>query len=85
MDVIHRVQPLIIELERMTNSCLIVTHRVVMRILLGYLLDWDRNQMPHMRVPMHTVYELRPKPYGTEVKKWSYLEETNEFVLSEEA
>jgi broad specificity phosphatase PhoE len=36
---------MIIELERMTQSCLIVTHRVVMRILLGYLLDWTHDEM----------------------------------------
>jgi broad specificity phosphatase PhoE len=44
-DVIHRLQSMIIELERMTQSCLIVTHRVVMRILLGYLLDWTHDEM----------------------------------------
>ncbi|KAL9548376.1 hypothetical protein PS6_006638 [Mucor atramentarius] len=80
IDVIHRLQPMIVELERMTQSCLIITHRVVMRILLGYLLDWTREEMPHMMVPIHTVYELRPKPYGTELKKWQYIEETDSFV-----
>ncbi|KAG2231616.1 6-phosphofructo-2-kinase-domain-containing protein [Thamnidium elegans] len=80
IDVIHRLQPMIVELERMTQSCLIITHRVVMRILLGYLLDWTREEMPHMMVPIHTVYELRPKPYGTELKKWQYIEETDSFI-----
>lgn len=54
MDVIHRLQPMIIELERMSQSCLIITHRVVLRILLGYLLEWSQTQMPHMLVPIHT-------------------------------
>lgn len=27
-----------------------------------------------------SVYELRPKPYGTELKKWQYVEETDSFV-----
>ncbi|KAI8991750.1 6-phosphofructo-2-kinase-domain-containing protein [Mycotypha africana] len=80
IDVIHRLQSMIVELERMTQSCLIITHRVVMRILLGYLLDWTREEMPHMMVPIHTVYELRPKPYGTELKKWQYIEETDCFI-----
>lgn len=44
---------MIIELERMSQSCLIITHNVVMRILLGYLLDWPREHMPHMNIPMH--------------------------------
>ncbi|ORX43173.1 bifunctional 6-phosphofructo-2-kinase/fructose-2,6-bisphosphate 2-phosphatase [Hesseltinella vesiculosa] len=79
IDVIHRLQPLIIELERMTQSCLIITHRVVLRIILGYLLDWSREEMPHMLVPIHTVYEYRPKPYGSELKKWRYVEEKDTF------
>ncbi|KAI8076623.1 6-phosphofructo-2-kinase-domain-containing protein [Gilbertella persicaria] len=54
IDVIHRLQSMIIELERMNQSCLIVTHRVVLRILLGYLLEWSQTQMPHMLVPIHT-------------------------------
>ncbi|KAL0079434.1 6-phosphofructo-2-kinase-domain-containing protein [Phycomyces blakesleeanus] len=80
IDVIHRLQSMIIELERMTQSCLIVTHRVVMRIILGYMLDWSQKEMPHMLVPIHTVYELRPKPYGTELKKWQYIESVDSFV-----
>ncbi|KAF7721841.1 hypothetical protein EC973_004077 [Apophysomyces ossiformis] len=79
IDVIHRLQSMIIELERMTQSCLIITHRVVMRILLGYMLDWHRTEMPHMMVPIHTVYEIRPMPYGTELKKWRYIEDTDTF------
>ncbi|KAI8071279.1 6-phosphofructo-2-kinase-domain-containing protein [Gongronella butleri] len=79
IDVIHRLQPLIIELERMTQSCLIITHRVALRIILGYMLDWSREEMPHMLVPLHTVYEYRPKPYGSELKKWRYNEEKDDF------
>ncbi|GAN11364.1 6-phosphofructo-2-kinase [Mucor ambiguus] len=86
LDVIHRLQSMIIELERMNQSCLIVTHRVVLRILLGYLLEWSQTQMPHMLVPIHTVYELRPKPYGVELTSWCYDEEADDFKeLKEDA
>ncbi|KAG2204588.1 hypothetical protein INT47_012647 [Mucor saturninus] len=84
LDVIHRLQSMIIELERMNQSCLIVTHRVVLRILLGYLLEWSQTQMPHMLVPIHTVYELRPKPYGVELTNWTWDEETDTFVVLKE-
>ncbi|KAI8373916.1 6-phosphofructo-2-kinase-domain-containing protein [Blakeslea trispora] len=79
IDVIHRLQSMIIELERMSQSCLIVTHRVVLRILLGYLLEWSQTEMPHMLVPIHTVYEVRPKPYGVELTSWCYDEATDSF------
>ncbi|KAI9359037.1 6-phosphofructo-2-kinase-domain-containing protein [Pilaira anomala] len=84
IDVIHRLQSMIIELERMNQSCLIVTHRVVLRILLGYLLEWSQTQMPHMLVPIHTVYELRPKPYGVELTSWTWDEETDSFTVLNE-
>ncbi|KAI8997407.1 6-phosphofructo-2-kinase-domain-containing protein [Pilobolus umbonatus] len=84
LDVIHRLQSMIIELERMSQSCLIITHRVVLRILLGYLLEWSQTQMPHMLVPIHTVYELRPKPYGVELTSWSYDEEADDFKTMNE-
>ena len=64
LDVIHRVNPLIVELERMTDNILIVTHQVVLRIILAYFLDVDKESVPNMPVPLHTVYCLEPKPYG---------------------
>ncbi|KAL1925299.1 uncharacterized protein VTP21DRAFT_182 [Calcarisporiella thermophila] len=79
LDVIHRLQPLIIELERMTSSCLIVTHRVVMRILLAYLLDWHYLDMPNMHVPLHTIYCLEPREYGTVLKRFQYNSDTDWF------
>ncbi|CDS04188.1 hypothetical protein LRAMOSA07143 [Lichtheimia ramosa] len=79
LDVIHRTQPMIVELERMRESCLIITHRVVMRILLGYLMDKTQQEMPHMDIPMHTLFEVRPKPYGNELRIWKYDQEEDTF------
>ncbi|KAI8641517.1 6-phosphofructo-2-kinase-domain-containing protein [Parasitella parasitica] len=79
IDVIHRLQSMIIELERMSQSCLIITHRVVLRILLSYLLEWSQTDTPHMLVPIHTVYELRPKPYGVELTTWCYDDDADDF------
>ncbi|KAF9344022.1 hypothetical protein BGX26_004903, partial [Mortierella sp. AD094] len=75
LDVIQRLNPLIIELERMTSDLLIVTHRVVLRILLGYLMDIDRSKMPEMEVHLHTLYCVEPKPHGTVVRKFRWVEE----------
>ncbi|KAG0220493.1 6-phosphofructo-2-kinase-domain-containing protein [Mortierella sp. GBAus27b] len=80
LDVIQRVNPLIIELERMTSDLLIVTHRVVLRILLGYLMDIDRSRMPDMEVQLHTLYCVEPKPHGTVVRKFRWVEELDWFV-----
>ncbi|KAF9100874.1 hypothetical protein BGX29_006201, partial [Mortierella sp. GBA35] len=80
LDVIQRLNPLIIELERMTSDLLIVTHRVVLRILLGYLMDIDRSKMPEMDVHLHTLYCVEPKPHGTAVKEYRWDEELDWFV-----
>ncbi|KAF9427632.1 hypothetical protein BGZ94_004514 [Podila epigama] len=84
MDVIQRLNPLIIELERMTSDLIIVTHRVVMRILLGYLMDIDRHQMPEMEVRLHTLYCVEPKPHGTVVKKYRWSEQEDWFFEEKE-
>ncbi|KAF9193332.1 hypothetical protein BGZ51_003606 [Haplosporangium sp. Z 767] len=80
LDVIQRLNPLIIEIERMTSDLLIVTHRVVLRILLGYLMDIDRSRMPDMDVHLHTLYCVEPKPHGTVVRKFRWVEEQDWFV-----
>ena len=64
LDVIRRVNPLIIELERMSDNILVVTHQVVLRILLAYFLDVEKEKVPNMDVPLHTLYCLQPKAYG---------------------
>ncbi|CAG8433783.1 11365_t:CDS:10 [Diversispora eburnea] len=79
LDVIHRINPLIIELERMTDNILIVTHRVVLRIVLAYFSDVEKEKIPHMDVPLHTVYCLQPKAYGTELLKWVWDENEDLF------
>eukprot|EP00834_Sanchytrium_tribonematis_P002779 NODE_93_length_21530_cov_0.700387.p6 type:complete len:400 gc:universal NODE_93_length_21530_cov_0.700387:2190-991(-) len=40
LDVIERLRPVIIELERMQSDCLIVTHNAVMRTILSYFLGY---------------------------------------------
>ncbi|KAF9978316.1 hypothetical protein BGZ73_002907 [Actinomortierella ambigua] len=79
VDVIQRLNPLIVELERIKSSLLIVTHRVVLRILLSYLMDIDRGQMPEMEVQLHTVYRVEPRPHGTILKVFRWDEDRDWF------
>lgn len=79
MDVINRLRPVITELERIEESALIVTHRVVARALLGYFMNLDINIISNLDVPLHCVYCLEPKPYGITWSLWEYNDETNSF------
>ena len=67
-DVIGRLDPLILELERQQNPVLIVSHNAVIRVLLGYLADVKRDDVPHTEIPLHSLIALTPRAYGCEVQ-----------------
>lgn len=68
-DVIHRLGPVIIELERMSQSCLIISHLAVQRCIFAYFASTPMEEIPHLDMAIHTLYELCPSPHGTQVKK----------------
>ena len=61
---IERLQPMIVELERMESDVLVVTHQVVTRTLLSYFLGINLKDMTTLSVPLHTLFCLQPRPYG---------------------
>ncbi|KAI9342197.1 6-phosphofructo-2-kinase-domain-containing protein [Zopfochytrium polystomum] len=69
LDVIDRLRPVIVELERMESNILIVTHRVVMRTLLAYFCGLRLDAMPSLPVPLHSLYKVEPTPYGADVTR----------------
>jgi len=69
-DLVTRLEPVIMELERQHNV-LAVCHQAVMRCLLSYFLDTPAAQMPYLKVPLHTVYKLTPIAYGCRVEKFA--------------
>lgn len=83
-DVIQRVQPLIVELERQRRSVVIVGHLAVLRCLYGYFMagketlmvdgtkrNLEMEDIPYINLNFHTVYELTPGPFGTEAQTFS--------------
>lgn len=81
MDVINRLRPVITEVERITDNVLIITHRVVARVLLGYFLNLNRDIIANLDVPLHSVYCLEPKPYGINWSFYKYNEEEDRFIM----
>ncbi|PSN67868.1 bifunctional 6-phosphofructo-2-kinase/fructose-2,6-bisphosphate 2-phosphatase [Corynespora cassiicola Philippines] len=79
LDVINRVRPVIVELERMTDHCLLITHRSVARVLLAYFQGLNREDVADLDAPLGMLYQLEPKPYGVEFKAWRYNSETGGF------
>ncbi|XP_056887502.1 6-phosphofructo-2-kinase/fructose-2,6-bisphosphatase 2 isoform X2 [Takifugu flavidus] len=66
-DLVQRLEPVIMELERQGNV-LVVCHQAVMRCLLAYFLDKGAEDLPYMKCPLHTVLKLTPVAYGCKVE-----------------
>ncbi|KAF2204344.1 bifunctional 6-phosphofructo-2-kinase/fructose-2,6-bisphosphate 2-phosphatase [Delitschia confertaspora ATCC 74209] len=81
LDVINRIRPVIAELERMTDHCILVTHRSVARVLLAYFQNLKREDVAEIDCPLGMLYQLEPKPYGVEFKAWQYNPDTDDFKL----
>jgi len=77
LDVVFRLQGVIIEIERLQSHVLLIAHRVVARILLAYFLNLSHHvlvlfsklmkEISHLETPHNTLFCLEPKPYGTQV------------------
>eukprot|EP00075_Anas_platyrhynchos_P034442 XP_027323695.1 6-phosphofructo-2-kinase/fructose-2,6-bisphosphatase 4 isoform X2 [Anas platyrhynchos] len=66
-DLVQRLEPVIMELERQENV-LVICHQAVMRCLLAYFLDKPAEQLPYLKCPLHTVLKLTPVAYGCKVE-----------------
>jgi len=83
VDVIQRINHVIVELERIENNVLIVSHRAIMRCLLAYLTDVPLEIMTNMLVPIHTLYCIEPQPYGNRLTKYHYDVDNHTFHREE--
>jgi 6-phosphofructo-2-kinase len=60
VDVINRLRPIILEVERMRDHLLLVTHRAIVRVLLGYFLGLQRDELAGLEVLKHAVFCFEP-------------------------
>lgn len=63
-DVIARLEPAIIEIERQRSPVLVVAHQAVLRALYAYFTEVAPETCPHLSVPLHAVIRLVPGAYG---------------------
>jgi len=62
-DLVARLEPVIMELERQENV-MVICHQAVARCLCAYFLDKDSEDLPYLKVPLHNVLKLTPVAYG---------------------
>jgi len=63
-DVIQRLEPVIVELERQRDPVLVIAHQAVLRALYGYLMGRPQDECPHLAIPLETLIQLTPTEYG---------------------
>lgn len=68
-DVVVRLEPIIMELERSENI-LIVTHQAILRCIYAYYMNVPQERSPWMEVPLHTLIRLTPKAYSTQEERF---------------
>ncbi|KAI9710192.1 MAG: Fructose-2,6-bisphosphatase [Chrysothrix sp. TS-e1954] len=68
-DVVIRLEPIIMELERSENI-LIVTHQAILRCIYAYFMNVPQERSPWMEVPLHTLIKLTPKAYSTQEERF---------------
>lgn len=69
-DVIQRLDPVVLELERQRFPVLVIGHNAVLRALYAYLMNVPPERAPHLQIPLHTVVELTPTAYGCDEKRY---------------
>ena len=75
LDLISRLEPIFVEIERQQVPILIVAHQAILRVIIAYFKDESPAECPHMQVPTHTVVKLTPHPYGCDQEEFCLLED----------
>ena len=62
LDVIQRLEPVVIEIERQKDSVCVVAHQAILRVIYGYFMAISPDKIPRIEIPLHTLIELTPMP-----------------------
>ena len=62
-DLVARLEPVIMEMERQ-DSLLVIGHQAVNRCILAYYTELSEDDLPWLDIPMHQVMRLTPQAYG---------------------
>lgn len=65
LDVIQRLEPVVVEMERERESVCIVGHQAILRAIYGYFMRIPLKEIPSVEIPLHTLIEMTPMPDGT--------------------
>ncbi|CAN8295195.1 unnamed protein product [Cochlearia groenlandica] len=74
LDVIQRLEPVIIELERQRAPVVVISHQAVLRALYSYFADRPLKEIPQMEMPLHTIIEIQMGVSGVQEKRYKLMD-----------
>ncbi|KMZ63817.1 6-phosphofructo-2-kinase [Zostera marina] len=74
LDVIQRLEPVMIELERQRAPLVVISHQAVLRALYGYFADKPLEEIPYIDVPLHTIIEIQMGVSGVQEKRYKLMD-----------
>ncbi|KAL6607782.1 hypothetical protein ACP70R_040845 [Stipagrostis hirtigluma subsp. patula] len=74
LDVIQRLEPVIIELERQGAPVVVISHQAVLRALYAYFADRPLKEVPDIEMPLHTIIEIQMGVTGVEEKRYKLMD-----------
>ncbi len=74
LDLIARLDAIVLDIERRKGPMLIIGHQAVLRALYGYLAGHAAADCPFLEIPLHTVIELKERLGHREENRTALLE-----------
>ncbi|KAF9582538.1 Fructose-2,6-bisphosphatase [Lunasporangiospora selenospora] len=68
-DVVQRLEPVLMDLERQTDV-LIIGHQAILRCIYAYFMNYSHERLPYIKIPLHTVIALTPGAYTCEERRF---------------
>ena len=74
LDIIARLDPLVMEMESYHEPLLIIGHQAVLRLIYAYYAGYPREEAPQLSIPLNTVIKLTPRTYSCDEERICLLE-----------
>ncbi|SCW00043.1 LAFE_0B08196g1_1 [Lachancea fermentati] len=68
-DLAVRMEPLLLEMERMRGDILIIGHESTLRVLYGYLMACSCSEIPSLKFTRNELIEISFSPYENKVRR----------------
>lgn len=64
IDLIDRLRTFVYDIENNNNMVIIVAHQAILRVVYGFFMGVNIQNIPHINIPLHTLIELNPNTYN---------------------